>query len=82
MRGEDDVRSFGNLVDLVDEYRALPLKSRDHVDVVNDLLAHVNGSAEPLESFLDSDDCPIYSCTVPTWCGQQHPLCLAAGGLV
>ena len=56
VRAEHDVRALGHLVDLLDEDRALALELGDDVDVVHDLLAHVDRRAEALERLLDGDD--------------------------
>ena len=59
VRAEDDVGALGNLVDLLDEDRAGRLELGHHVDVVHDLLAHVDRGAEALEGLLDGDDGPV-----------------------
>ena len=57
MRGEDHrpVR-IGNLVELLDEDRALRLQALDDVAVVDDLVAHIDGRAEALQRLLDDLD--------------------------
>ena len=45
-----------------------------NIHVVNDLLAHVNGSAIVFESFLDRDDGPVDAGAVTARGGQKHPL--------
>jgi hypothetical protein len=40
---EHDMRSRWNFTDLVDENRPPPLEGRDHVHVVHNLFAHING---------------------------------------
>jgi len=46
---EDDGRAFGNLVHLVDEDCAHRLEVADDMDVVDDLLADIDGRAVQLE---------------------------------
>ena len=74
MGAEDDVGSGGDLVDLLDEDRALLLELGDDVDVVHDLLAHVDGGAVALQRLLDGDDGPIDAGAVAAGSGQQNPL--------
>src|SRR5690606_17012728 len=62
--GEHDMRTARHLVDVVNEDRALLLKGGHHVDVVHDLLAHVDGRAVTVERLLDGDDRTVHSCTV------------------
>ena len=52
MRAEDNRRAVGNLVQRLDEHRAPGPQLLDHVLVVDDLLAHVDGSAIELEGPL------------------------------
>ena len=56
---EHDGLAFGDLGLLVDEDRPAPLEALDHVLVVDDLLAHVDGRAVQLERVLDRRDRPI-----------------------
>ena len=74
MRAEDDVRALGNFVDPVDEDRALLLQLGHDVDVVNDLLADVDGGTESLERLLDRDDGSIDPRAVSPGRSEQHPL--------
>ena len=48
--------AFGNLVQLLDEHRALGAQSFDDVSVVDDLVAHIDRRAEFLERQLDDLD--------------------------
>jgi hypothetical protein len=82
VRAEDDVRPLGNLVDLVDEDRTLALEGRDDVDVVDDLLADVDGGAVVLERLLDRDDGSVDAGAVPARCCEQHPLASVDGGIL
>ncbi len=47
---------FGDLVELLDEYRSLGLEALDHVAVVHDLVAHIDRCAITRESLLDRID--------------------------
>jgi hypothetical protein len=78
---EDDVRALGDLLDLVDEDRALSLESRDDVNVVDDLLADVDGRAVVLEGLLDGDDRPVDAGAVAAGSSEQHPLRPVDGGV-
>ena len=53
---QDDDRSLGHLVELVDEDGALVLQAAHHVEVVDDLLADVDGALVLLEGSLDRVD--------------------------
>ena len=74
VRAEDDVRAGGHLVDLLDEDRALLLELGHHVDVVHDLLAHVDGRAVVLERLLDGDDGAVDTGAVSAGGREQHLL--------
>ena len=74
MRTEDDVSSLGHFVDLIDENRALLLELGDDMDVVNDLLTHVDGRTESLQRLLDRDHGTIDAGAVSPGRGKQHPL--------
>ena len=74
VRAEDDVGALGHLVDLLDEDRALALELGHDVDVVHDLLAHVDRRAEALERLLDGDDGAVDAGAVAARRGEQHPL--------
>ena len=56
VRGVDDRGAGGNLGLLVDEDRPARLEIADDVDVVDDLLAHVDRRAVVLERLLDRLD--------------------------
>ena len=56
VRRVDDRRAVGHLGLLLDEDRTTRLEVADHVDVVDDLLAHVDGCAVVLERPLDRLD--------------------------
>ena len=59
--------------DFVDKYRALLLKSLDHVAVVHDLLAHVNRLVEDLQRLLDDVNGPVHPGTKAARLGQDQP---------
>jgi hypothetical protein len=79
---EDDVGALGHLVDVVDEDRALLLEGRHDVDVVDDLLAHVDGRAEALEGLLDRDDRPVHPSAVAAGSSEENPLAAGDGGIL
>jgi hypothetical protein len=56
MGGEHHGRAGRHLVQLVHEHRALGLQALDHVAVVHDLVAHIDGGAVALERALDDLD--------------------------
>ena len=82
VRAEDDVRALGHLVDLVDEDRARCLELGDDVDVVHDLLAHVDRRAEALERLLDGDHGAVHAGAIAARSGQQHPLLSGDGDIL
>lgn len=71
---EDDVRTARDLGDVVDEHRTALLERRHDVDVVDDLLADVDGLAVLLERFLDRDHRSVHPGAVAAWCREQHLL--------
>ncbi len=71
---EDHVRALGNLVDFLDEDGTLALEFRDDVDVVHDLLAHIDRRTEPLERLLHRDHRAVDTGAVAARRRQQHPL--------
>ena len=74
MRGEDHDGSLGNLVGLLDEHRTRRGQRVDHVPVVHDLVAHVDGGAVLLQRAFDRLDRPVHTRAVATRLRQQHPL--------
>jgi len=56
MGGEHDGCAGRHLIELVHEHRALGLQAFDHEAVVNDLVAHIDGRAVPLERAFDDLD--------------------------
>src|SRR5215212_8109630 len=63
--GEDDGLALGHLGLLIDEDRAALAQLVDHVLVVDDLLAHVDGRAVDVERALDGLDGAVDACAVP-----------------
>jgi len=55
----DQSRAGRNVREIVDEDRALGAQIFDHVAVVDDFVAHVDGPAEALEGDLDDFDCAV-----------------------
>ena len=56
MGGVDQPGAVRDLVDFLDEDRPFALELVDHVSVVDDLLAHVDGPVADLEGLLDDVD--------------------------
>ena len=79
MRGEDDGRALGDLVDRVDEDRAALLELAHDVRVVDDLLADVDGLAVELERTLDRVDGPLDPGAIAAGRGQEDLLHQTAG---
>ena len=73
VRGEDHDRALGHLVGLVDEDRAALLETPYDVQVVHDLLAHVDGGAVQLEALLDRLDGAIDTRAVAPRLGEENP---------
>jgi hypothetical protein len=61
MRRKDHRPIIRNLVELVDEYRAQAAEPIDDELIVDDLMAHIDRRAEPLERELDDLDCAVDS---------------------
>ena len=74
MSTEDDMRALGHLIDFLDEHCALRLELAHDVDVVHDLLAHVDGGTVSFERLLDGDHRTIDACAVPAGRGEQDLL--------
>ncbi len=69
---EDHVAVVGNLVELVDEDRALALEVVDDVAVVHDLVANVNRRAEQLDRALDDLDRAVDAGAKAAGIGEQN----------
>ena len=74
VRGEHHDGAFGHLVGLVDEHGTGLGQRLDDVHVVDDLVAHVDGSAVLLERTFDGFDGAVDSGAVSAGLGEQHPL--------
>lgn len=74
MSGEDDELSLGNLVLAAHEDRAAPLEVGDHVGVVHDLPAHVDGWTEAKQRLLDGVDRPLDPCAVAARGREENSL--------
>ena len=74
VRREDDHRAVGHLLLAVDEDRAARLEIADDVDVVDDLLAHVDRRAVVLQSELHGVDGALDPGAVTPGRSQQHLL--------
>ena len=61
-----------HLVELIDEHRAELAQAVDHEAVVDDLVADIDGRAEPLERELDDLDRSVDSGTEAARRGDQH----------
>jgi hypothetical protein len=70
--GEHHGRALGDLVELVHEDRAPGLEPAHHVQVVDDLLAHVDGRAVGLQRDLDDVDGTVHPGAVAARRRQQH----------
>jgi hypothetical protein len=71
---ENDVGALRHLIDLVDEDRALLFKGGDDVNVVNDLLAHVDRGTKIGERFFHRDDRSVDPGAIASRGRQEHPL--------
>ena len=74
VRREDDGGALGHLGLLLDEDRAARLEIAHDVDVVDDLLAHVDGRSVVVECLLDSLDGALDSCAVAARRGEEDAL--------
>jgi exodeoxyribonuclease VII large subunit len=72
MGGEHDDRAFRHLVGLLDEDRPPGLEPGDHVGVVDDLLADVDGCAVPLERDLHGLHGAVDSGAISARSGEEH----------
>ena len=71
VRGEDDGASRRDLVELLDEHRALLAQVVDDELVVHDLVAHVDRRAVALERLLDDGDRAIDAGAEAAGIGEQ-----------
>ena len=74
MRGQDRDGSLGYLVDLLDEDRTLRFEIAHDVEVVDDLLTHVDRRAVLRERSLDGLDRAFDAGAVAARGGEEDPL--------
>ena len=72
MRGEHADRALGHVLLGLDEDGATLLEAPHDVDVVHDLLAHVDGRTVLLEQALDRVDSALHPRAVPARAGEQQ----------
>ncbi len=86
MRREDHRLAFGHLPLVVHEHRPARLEVLDHVEVVDDLLADVDGGPVEVERLLDRLDRPLDAGAVAARRGEEDSrdhgriVALPAGG--
>ena len=73
VRGEDDGRAVGHLVEFVDEHRALLLEVGDHARVVHDLAADVHRPRVALQREFDDVDRALDAGAERARSGEQDP---------
>ena len=66
MGAEDDGGTIRDLIEFFDEYRAFLSQVADHVTVVHDFMANVDGGRKYLQRTLDDLDSAIYTGTEAT----------------
>ncbi len=72
VRGEDGDGAGGNFVQLLDEHRALRLQRVDDMPVMDDLMADIDGSPNPIECLIDDIDGANDASTETTGLGEKH----------
>ena len=70
---EDDRFALGHLPLVVDEHGPAGLELAHHVEVVDDLLAHVDRRPVEVERLLDRLDGPLDAGAVAARRGEEHP---------
>src|SRR5262249_15448693 len=73
VRAEDGDPARRDLVQLVDEMRSLGAQALDHMPIMHDLMAHVDGRPELLERPLDDLDRPLDPGAEAPRLGQHNP---------
>ena len=71
MGAEDDVIVIRYLVEFIDKYRTFLLEIIDHVAVMHDFVANVDGGTKESYRAFDDFDGTIYSGAKATWIGEQ-----------
>ena len=66
-------RSGGNLIEVVDEYRALGAQGIDNVAVVDNLVAHIDRRSVNRQRAFHRVDGAHHAGTETTWRGEQDP---------
>ena len=74
VRGEDERAADGHVVLALDEDRAALLELADDVEVVNDLLADVDGCPVQVEGLLDSFDGTLDAGAESAGRGEEYSL--------
>ena len=72
MRREDADRAFGDLVDLLDEDRALGAQRIDHEAVVHHLMADIHGGRQAVQRALDDFDRAVHAGAEAAGVGEQN----------
>ena len=72
VRAEDHGGAVGDLLELLDEHRALLAQVLDHPAVVHHLVAHVDGRAEHGECALDDLDRAVDAGAEAAWVGEEN----------
>src|ERR1700730_16716434 len=78
MGAEDGAAAGGDFVELVDEMRALGAQPLDHMAIVDDLVAHIDGRAVFLERLFDDLDGALDAGAEPSGLGQDDPHTLSS----
>src|SRR5229473_2595288 len=81
MGAEDGDAAGWDLVEFIDEMRALGAQPLDHVAVVDDLMAHIDRRTIFLERLFDDLDGPLDAGAEPSGLGQDDPHALILFGL-
>ena len=79
MRGIDHARAFRDLVQFIDEDRALLCEVVHYVAVVNNLLAHVDRCAEGIERNLHDVDRANHARAKASRLEEKNSLCRCFG---
>ncbi len=71
-----------DFIDLINENYTLFFKAGNNMNIVNDLLTHVYRRTVALQSLLDRDNRPVYSCTVASGGCKKHTFCSVDRGIL
>ena len=72
VRAENQGRAARDLLQVLDKDRALFAQIVDHIGVVHDLMAHINGPPKSLQGLLDDVDRAVHAGTKTPGFGKQH----------